>query len=46
MAHAQQQLSVVVCGSTGVATMFVDLVFGFVGFVIADLVCITTDGVV
>ena len=46
MAHAQPQLSVVVCGSTGVATMYEDLVFLFVGFAIADLVCATTDGVV
>ena len=46
VARAQQRLSVVVCDSAGVATMFADLVFWFAGFTITDLVCANTDGVV
>ena len=46
MARAQQLLSVVVCESVGVTTMFADLVFLFAGFAITNLICATTDGVV
>ena len=46
VARAQQLLSVVVCESVGVTTMFADLVFLFAGFAITNLICATTDGVV